>query len=85
MPRSESEIQVVIIGDAGQDWPAATLRTFTFTWRTSTRTFDRALEAGGVWVQRPQRKDQDPDRRGGVQVSCWQYLVDRDAGSVNAA
>ena len=56
---------VVMIGDAGQDWPAAPAHIHVYV-EDVDATFDRALDAGGVLVQRPQRKDQDPDRRGGV-------------------
>ena len=56
---------VVMIGDAGQDWPAAPAHIHVYVEDVDV-TFDRALDAGGVLVQRPERKNQDPDRRGGV-------------------
>jgi PhnB protein len=56
---------VVMIGDAGGEWPALHSWLHVYV-QDVDATHRRALEAGGVSVQEPQRKDGDPDRRGGV-------------------
>jgi PhnB protein len=56
---------VVMMGEAGGDWPAVPSHVHVYlpdvdaAWR-------RALDAGGVPVQEPTRREGDPDRRGGV-------------------
>lgn len=56
---------VVMIGDAGGEWPA--IPAFLHLYVDDVdETYHRALDAGGVSVQAPERKDGDPDRRGGV-------------------
>jgi PhnB protein len=53
------------MGEAGGDWPAVPSHVHVYlpdvdaAWR-------RALDAGGVPVQEPTRREGDPDRRGGV-------------------
>jgi PhnB protein len=56
---------VVMIGDAGGEWPAIPAFLHVYVDDVDT-VYHRALDAGGVSVQAPQRKDGDPDRRGGV-------------------
>jgi len=56
---------VIMIGDAGGEWPAVLSWLHVYV-EDVDATFSRALEAGGVSVQAPQRKEGDPDRRGGV-------------------
>jgi PhnB protein len=56
---------VVMIGDAGGDWPAIPAFLHVYVDDVDA-TYRRALEAGGVSVLAPERKDGDPDRRGGV-------------------
>ena len=56
---------VVMIGDAGEHWPAVPAHLHVYV-DSVDETDRRALDAGGVSVQPPQQKGQDPDRRGGV-------------------
>ena len=56
---------VVMIGDAGEHWPAVPAHLHVYV-DSVDETYRRALDAGGVSVQLPQQKGQDPDRRGGV-------------------
>lgn len=56
---------VVMIGDAGKDWPAVPSHLHVYV-DDVDEAYQRALRAGGVSVQPPERKGDDPDRRGGV-------------------
>jgi PhnB protein len=56
---------VVMLGDAGENWPAVPAHLHVYVDDVDA-IYRRALEAGGVPVQSPVRKGQDPDRRGGV-------------------
>ena len=56
---------VVMIGDAGDEWPAVPSHLHVYVPDVHT-TYRRAIEAGGVSVQEPERRNGDPDRRGGV-------------------
>lgn len=56
---------VVMIGDSGDKWPAMPAHLHVYVADVDT-TYQRALKAGGVSVQAPERKKDDPDRRGGV-------------------
>ena len=55
---------VVMMGEATDGWPAVGAHVHVYVDDVDA-TYRRALEAGGVPVQEPTRKD-DPDRRGGV-------------------
>jgi PhnB protein len=57
---------VVMIGDAGEKWPAVPAHLHVYV-KDVDATYRRALAAGGVSVQPPERKGDDPDRRGGVE------------------
>ena len=56
---------VVMVGDAGDNWPAVPAHLHVYVDSVDT-IYERALAAGGVSVQPPERKGDDPDRRGGV-------------------
>lgn len=56
---------VVMIADGGGEWPAFPSWLHVYV-RDVDATYRRALNAGGEAVQEPQRKEGDPDRRGGV-------------------
>jgi uncharacterized glyoxalase superfamily protein PhnB len=56
---------VVMIADGGGAWPAFPSCLHVYV-QDVDATYQRALEAGGVSVQAPERKQGDPDRRGGV-------------------
>jgi PhnB protein len=56
---------VVMLGDAGGEWPPVPSFLHVYVDDVDA-TYRRALAAGGVSVQEPQRKGDDPDRRGGV-------------------
>ena len=56
---------VVMLGDAGANWPAVPAHLHVYVEDVDV-TYQRALNAGGVSVQAPERKGEDPDRRGGV-------------------
>ena len=55
---------VVMLGDAGGSWPAVPAHLHVYVDDVDA-IYRRALENGGIPVQPPQRKGQDPDRRGG--------------------
>jgi PhnB protein len=56
---------VIMLGDAGGNWPAVPSHVHVYV-EDVDATYNRALKAGGVSVQAPERKGSDPDRRGGV-------------------
>jgi PhnB protein len=56
---------VVMLGDAGENWPAVPAHLHVYVQEVDA-IYERALKAGGVSVQAPERKGEDPDRRGGV-------------------
>lgn len=55
---------VVMIGGAGGEWEPVPAFLHVYVPDVDD-TYQRALEAGGQGVQEPQRKGEDPDRRGG--------------------
>src|SRR5262245_1507377 len=56
---------VVMMGDAGGPWQPVPANVHVYV-RDVDETYRRALAAGGVSVQEPQQKPNDPDKRGGV-------------------
>jgi uncharacterized glyoxalase superfamily protein PhnB len=56
---------VVMIADAGGSYPAFPSWLHVYV-QDVDATYGRALEAGGVSVQEPQRREGDSDRGGGV-------------------
>jgi PhnB protein len=56
---------VVMLGDAGGEWRPVPAFLHVYVDDVDA-TYQRALAAGGLSVQEPQRKGDDPDRRGGV-------------------
>jgi PhnB protein len=56
---------VVMIADGGGEWPPFPSWLHVCVPDVDA-TYARALKAGGVSVQAPERKEGDPDRRGGV-------------------
>jgi PhnB protein len=56
---------VVMIGDANEKWPAVPAHMHVYVDDVDA-VYRGALEAGAVAVQPPERKGEDPDRRGGV-------------------
>jgi uncharacterized glyoxalase superfamily protein PhnB len=56
---------VIMIGESGENWPPLPAHLHVYVDDVDA-TYRRALEAGGVSVQSPARKENDPDRRGGV-------------------
>jgi PhnB protein len=56
---------VVMIGEAGEEWPS--FPSFVHVYVVDVdAAFAAALSAGGVSVQEPVRRGDDPDRRGRV-------------------
>lgn len=56
---------VVMIGDAGEQWPS--FPSFLHVYVDDVdAVYRRAIACGGSPVQEPERKGDDPDRRGGV-------------------
>jgi len=55
---------VVMIADAGDNYPAFPVWLHVYVPDVDA-TYKKALEAGGVSVQEPTLKEDDPDRRGG--------------------
>jgi PhnB protein len=55
---------VVMIADAGGAFPAFPVWLHVYV-PDADATYKKALEAGGMAVQAPVRKEGDPDRRGG--------------------
>jgi len=60
---------VVMIADAGGPYPAFPVWLHVYV-PDVDETYKKALEAGGVSVQEPVRKEGDPDKRGGVKDPC---------------
>lgn len=56
---------VVMLGEAGGEWPSRPSFLHVYV-EDVDATYARALAAGGVTVEEPSRRDEDPDRRGGV-------------------
>jgi PhnB protein len=56
---------VVMIADGAGEWPPFPSWLHVYVPDVDA-TYARALKAGGVSVQAPERKEGDPDRRGGV-------------------
>jgi PhnB protein len=56
---------VVMLADGWGAWPPFPVWLHVYVDDVDA-TYRRALEAGGVSVQEPSRKEGDPDRRGGV-------------------
>ncbi len=56
---------VIMIADGGGEWPTFPSWLHVYV-RDVDATYRRALDAGGLSAQEPQRKEGDPDRRGGV-------------------
>ncbi len=59
------EDSVVMLSDGGGPFPAFPIWLHLYVPDVDA-TYRRALAAGGVSVQEPQQKKDDPDRRGGV-------------------
>ncbi len=59
------EDSVVMMGEAGGDWPSVPSSVHVYV-EDVDAVYERALAAGGASLQRPVRKTDDPDRRGGV-------------------
>ena len=59
------EDSVVMLSDGGGSFPAFPVWLHVYV-PDVDETYRRALAAGGVSVQEPQQKKDDPDRRGGV-------------------
>ena len=56
---------VVMIADAGGNYPAFPAWLHVYVPDVDA-TYKKALDAGGISVQAPVRKEGDPDKRGGV-------------------
>lgn len=56
---------VVMLGEAGGEWTPTPSHIHVYV-EDCDAVYQRALEAGGDPVQAPERKGEDPDRRGGV-------------------
>jgi len=56
---------IVMIADAGGEFPAFPVWLHVYVPDVDA-TYQRALEAGGISVQEPARKEDETDRRGGV-------------------
>jgi PhnB protein len=60
---------VVMIADAGGGYPAFPVWLHVYV-RDVDATYKAALEAGGVAVQEPVRREGDTDKRGGFKDPC---------------
>ncbi len=60
---------VVMIADAGATYPAFPAWSHAYVPDVDA-TYKKGLEAGGISVQEPLRKEGDPDRRGGFRDPC---------------
>lgn len=56
---------VVMIGDAGMNCPPVPAHLHVYV-ENVDGCYQRALEVGGISVQAPERKGEEPDRRAGV-------------------
>ena len=59
------EDSVIMMGEAGGNWPAESAHLHVYV-NDVDEVYARALRAGAVSVQKPVRKGDDPDKRGGV-------------------
>jgi uncharacterized glyoxalase superfamily protein PhnB len=68
-PIMHAEVQiddtVVMVAEAGENYPAFPAWLHVYVPDVDA-TYLRALDAGGISVQEPARREGDPDRRGGV-------------------
>lgn len=56
---------IVMIADATKTWTETVTQLHLYV-QDAESTYQRALQAGGLSVLKPTRKEGDPDRRGGV-------------------
>jgi uncharacterized glyoxalase superfamily protein PhnB len=56
---------VVMLGQAGGQWPAVATHLHVYVPDVDA-TYQKALANGGTAVQPPSRRENDPDKRGGV-------------------
>jgi PhnB protein len=56
---------VVMLGDAGGEWKAVPSNLHVYVENVDD-TYRKAVAAGGTPVREPERREGDPDRRGGV-------------------
>jgi PhnB protein len=56
---------VIMIGESGAEWPPVPTFLHVYVGDVDA-TWQRAVAAGGEPVQPPERRGDDPDRRGGV-------------------
>lgn len=56
---------VIMLGQAGGDWPAVPCHLHVYVPDVDA-TYRAALEHGATPVKAPERRGDDPDRRGGV-------------------
>ncbi len=71
---------VIMMGDGGPQWPGFPAMLHIYVPDVDA-TYRRALAAGGISVQEPQRKEGDPDRRAGVKDPCgnsWFFATQVD-------
>jgi len=59
------EDSVIMMADASGQWPAFASWLHVYVPDVDA-TYQRALDAGGVSVQKPRQREGEPDRRGGV-------------------
>jgi PhnB protein len=70
---------VVMIADANEKYPATSSLLHVYV-PDVTETFARALQAGGVQLEAPTRREGDPDERGMVKDPCgnaWSISTQR--------
>ena len=60
---------IVMLADASAEYPAFPVWLHVYVPDVDA-TYKRALEAGGVSVQEPYRREGEPDTRGGVKDPC---------------
>lgn len=73
---------VVMIGEAGEGWPPSPCHLHLYV-EDVDATFRQAVEAGGVPLREPVRREGDPDRRGGVRDpgdNQWWIATQVEAG-----
>jgi PhnB protein len=72
---------VVMIAEASDNYPAFPVWLHVYV-RDVDATYRKALDAGGVAVQEPVRKEGDPHRRGGFKDPSGPYMVDRNTRGI---
>lgn len=74
---------IIMIADATETWTATTAHLHIYV-QDVVGAYQRAVDAGGISVMEPARKEGDPDRRGGVKDvagNTWWIATQEESSS----